>query len=102
MKDAISKKQLREFGLLIGFGFPILEALQQGIPVIASDIPSSREVGDSMIEYVEVDNIRAWAKAMHKAVATNYSKEEISNRQEYSQKFDFKDTITNTQSIILK
>ena len=24
MKDAISKKQLREFGLLIGFGFPIL------------------------------------------------------------------------------
>ena len=85
-----------------GFGFPILESLQQGIPVIASDIPSSREVGDSMIEYVEVDNIRAWAKAMLKAVATNYSKEEISNRQEYSQKFDFKDTIKNTQSIILK
>ena len=24
MKDSISKKQLREFGLLIGFGFPIL------------------------------------------------------------------------------
>ena len=24
MKDTISKKQLREFGLLIGFGFPIL------------------------------------------------------------------------------
>ena len=24
MKDAISKKQLREFGLLIGFGFPLL------------------------------------------------------------------------------
>ena len=24
MKDIISKKQLREFGLLIGFGFPIL------------------------------------------------------------------------------
>ena len=24
MKEAISKKQLREFGLLIGFGFPIL------------------------------------------------------------------------------
>ena len=24
MKDTVSKKQLREFGLLIGFGFPIL------------------------------------------------------------------------------
>ena len=27
MKDTISKKQLREFGLLIGFGFPILIGL---------------------------------------------------------------------------
>ena len=27
MKDTISKKQLREFGLLIGFGFPLLIGL---------------------------------------------------------------------------
>ena len=33
MKETISKKQLREFGLLIGFGFPILIGLL--IPAVA-------------------------------------------------------------------
>jgi glycosyltransferase involved in cell wall biosynthesis len=85
-----------------GFGFPILEALQQGVPVIASDIPSSREIGKSMIEYVEVEDVRAWAKAIIKILATNLSKEDIKALKDYSQKFNFKDTIENTKNIILK
>ena len=85
-----------------GFGFPILEALQQGVPVIASDIPSSREVGNSMIEYIEVDNIKAWAKAMIAALQKDKLKSDIQARQEYTQKFDFKDTIEQTKNIILK
>lgn len=85
-----------------GFGFPILEALQQGVPVIASDIPSSREVGDSMIEYVELDNIKAWAKAMITALQKDQIKSDIQARQEYATKFNFKDTIEQTKNIILK
>ena len=85
-----------------GFGFPILESLQQGVPVLASDIPSSREIGKSMIEYVEVEGIRAWAKAIIKILATNLSKEDIKALKDYSQKFNFKDTIENTKNIILK
>lgn len=85
-----------------GFGFPILEALHKGVPVIASDIPSSREVGDSMIEYIEVDNIKAWAKAMIAALQKDQTKSNIQARQEYAQKFDFKDTIEKTKNIILK
>jgi glycosyltransferase involved in cell wall biosynthesis len=85
-----------------GFGFPILEALQQGVPVIASDIPSSREIGKSMIEYVEVEDIRAWAKAIIKILATNLAKDDIKVLKDYSQKFNFKDTIQNTKNIILK
>jgi glycosyltransferase involved in cell wall biosynthesis len=85
-----------------GFGFPILEALQQGVPVIASDIPSSREIGKDMIEYIEVENVRAWAKAMIGALKKSQTKSEIQARQEYTQKFDFKDTIEKTKNIILK
>ena len=85
-----------------GFGFPILEALQQGITVIASDIPSSREVGASMIEYIEPDNIKAWAKAIRAKVQNKPSEAEIKARQKYSQQFDFKDTITKTKNIILQ
>lgn len=85
-----------------GFGFPILESLKQGIPVIASDIPSSREIGKSMIEYVEVEDIRAWAKAIIKIVNTDLAKEDIKALKTYSQKFNFKDTIENTKNIILK
>jgi|LakMenE01Jun11ns_1017448.scaffolds.fasta_scaffold9914123_3 glycosyltransferase involved in cell wall biosynthesis len=85
-----------------GFGFPILEALQQGIPVIASDIPSSREIGNSMIEYVEVEDIRAWAKAIIKIVDTDLTKENIKALKTYSQKFNFTDTIVCTKNIIVK
>ena len=84
-----------------GFGFPILEALQHGVPVIASDIPSSREVGNSMIEFVEVDNVKAWAKAMIEVLDTNNNLIDVKSRQKYAQKFDFSQTIENTKKIIL-
>lgn len=85
-----------------GFGFPILEALQQGVPVLASDIPSSREVGKTMIEYVEVEDVKAWAKAIIKIVNTDLAKADIQTLKNYSQTFNFKDTIENTKNIILK
>ena len=85
-----------------GFGFPILEALQQGVAVIASDIPSSREVGNSMIEYVEVDNIKSWAKSLIKVLISDSTSVDKNSRQEYTKKFDFNQTIINTKKCILK
>jgi glycosyltransferase involved in cell wall biosynthesis len=35
-----------------GFGLPIVEALAQGLPVIASDIPVHREVGGDRVRYI--------------------------------------------------
>jgi O-antigen biosynthesis alpha-1,2-rhamnosyltransferase len=36
-----------------GFGLPLVEALQRGLPVIASDIPVFREVAGSFAEYFD-------------------------------------------------
>jgi|GEM_PF-5285560 Glycosyltransferase len=39
-----------------GFGFPILEGLSYKKPVIASDIPVFKEVGTTLIKYMDVSN----------------------------------------------
>ena len=85
-----------------GFGFPILEALEQGIPVLASDIPSSREVGGDMIQYVEVDNISAWVNSLREILDLEPQEEIITKRKEYTKQFNFTDTINKTKDIILE
>ena len=37
-----------------GFGLPIVEALQRGLPVMASDIPVFREIGGEFVAYFDV------------------------------------------------
>jgi alpha-1,2-rhamnosyltransferase len=38
-----------------GFGLPLVEAMQRGLPVMASDIPVFREVGGDFIAYFELE-----------------------------------------------
>jgi len=40
--------------LLEGFGLPIVEALQRGLPVLASNTPVSREVGGAWCDYFDL------------------------------------------------
>jgi len=40
-----------------GFGIPLLEAFASNIPVVASDIPAHREVGEKSISYFEPKNV---------------------------------------------
>lgn len=42
-----------------GFGIPLIEAFHMGTPVIASDIPVSREVAGDYCRYFEQDNAEA-------------------------------------------
>lgn len=44
-----------------GFGLPITEALQEGVPVIASDLAVYREIAGEIPTYVRPDDEQAWA-----------------------------------------
>lgn len=47
-----------------GFGLPIIEAHQMGVPVIASDIPAHREVGGAAATYLSPLDAPAWAETI--------------------------------------
>jgi len=52
-----------------GFGFPLLEAAERGIPVIASDIPALRELGEGVARFEAVGDAEAWAAAVRELAA---------------------------------
>ncbi|HEY3811090.1 MAG TPA: glycosyltransferase family 1 protein [Acidimicrobiales bacterium] len=47
-----------------GFGLPVLEAMSQGTPVVAADIPALREVAGGAARLVAPGDIDAWADAL--------------------------------------
>lgn len=47
-----------------GFGYPVIEALQMGLPVICSDLPCFREVAGDLPTYLPPDDKPAWHSAI--------------------------------------
>lgn len=52
-----------------GFGLPVLEALACGTAVLASDIPSLREVGGEAATYRPVGDVAAWTETANRLTA---------------------------------
>ncbi len=48
-----------------GFGVPILEACEAGVPVVASDIPPHREVGGDAVRYFDPQSIDQCAMVLY-------------------------------------
>jgi glycosyltransferase involved in cell wall biosynthesis len=51
-----------------GFGLPVLEGLASGAPVVASDLPVFREIGDGHIEFVDPANPESIASGIQQAL----------------------------------
>jgi glycosyltransferase involved in cell wall biosynthesis len=47
-----------------GFGVPVIEAMSQGVPVVASDIPAVREVAGGAARLVGPEDVKGWADAL--------------------------------------
>lgn len=47
-----------------GYGIPLAEALAAGVPVIASDLPVFREIGQGVPDLVPTDDLAAWQAAI--------------------------------------
>jgi glycosyltransferase involved in cell wall biosynthesis len=58
-----------------GFGMPVVEALAQGLPVIASELPVFREFAGEIPEYLDVSDEARWAE-----IITNYASPDSASR----------------------
>jgi len=54
-----------------GFGLPVIEALQLGTPVIASDIPSFREIGQGIPLLLDNNDEQAWLRNIEQFAYSN-------------------------------
>jgi glycosyltransferase involved in cell wall biosynthesis len=55
-----------------GFGLPVIEALACGVPVLASDLATLREVGGAVVEFIAEGDVDAWIAATVRAVQQSY------------------------------
>ncbi|WP_395703430.1 glycosyltransferase family 4 protein [Aquabacterium sp.] len=60
-----------------GFGFPPLEAMQHGVPVVCSDIPALREVTQGKALLVNPDDSRQAAEALLRATTPGEARERL-------------------------
>jgi glycosyltransferase involved in cell wall biosynthesis len=80
-----------------GFGLPLLEAFKAKCPVIASDIPCFREVGDSALCYFDPYNVNHMSTVIQQVIADKELQLSLKiSGEERLSKFSIDDCIDNT------
>lgn len=85
-----------------GFGLPIIEAQQQGIPVVCSDIPIFHEVGAHSVLYFDPESPQACAEAIKKLADPSVSKDVSKRGIENAQRFTWENSATSAIELIKK
>ena len=68
-----------------GWGLPLSEALAMGLPVIASDIPVFREVGQGIPELLELEKLESWKRMIlsYTAVDSKHRAQQMRHLENY-------------------
>lgn len=82
-----------------GFGLVLVEAMSHGLPIISSDIPTSKEIMGDFGIYFENGNINDLAKRLEEATMIDWDKES-GKAMEIANQFDIKNIIQKWESII--
>ena len=87
--------------LVEGFGFPVLEAMDCGIPVITSNIFGPKELGGDAAILVDPYNVDEMARAIQKLAADPALRDDLIKKGFLrAKKFDWKDTARKTLKLI--
>jgi glycosyltransferase involved in cell wall biosynthesis len=80
-----------------GFGFPVLEAMGAGTPVLASDIPVHREVAGAAAIFLPPDDPARWAKEAAALASDDDRRRELAARgRRRAGEFSWQRTATDT------
>ncbi len=83
-----------------GFGLPVIEAMSQGTPVVASDIPAVREVADGAARLIPPDDVEGWAAAIEDLLADGVARDRLARAgQERARQFDVARTISGIRAV---
>ncbi len=85
-----------------GFGLPLLEAMAQGVPVAATNMPIFHEVCGEGGTYFNADNPKSFADAIHKLEDPKYRKRMIAEGTAQAAKFTWESSAEQLLKIIHK
>jgi glycosyltransferase involved in cell wall biosynthesis len=86
-----------------GFGVPVLEAMSQGVPVLASDIAAVREVSGGAARLVDPNDVKAWADALGDLLEDTRERRRLGERgRARSQEFTLEEMAANTRTVYLE
>lgn len=82
-----------------GFGLPVLEAFATGLRVVASDLPSLREVGGSHARYVSPRDVDSIGEAMVGLHQTHEDVDASTTRRAHAKRFDWATCASRTLEV---